>query len=210
MSSFWGFSVEYTSNRSDWFLLPNVLDVQLPKEYDGKRFPLQLSLEPATWKSLLSLVTSSRSIYSCIDLDCEPRVFESISDRNTGSLNLRLLIFSWLSGELFAVNMKHYPPSSGIQRWWKLQSDERPLSSVKLVLCGWIVLRCGLLPDGIVQPRFWPRRTLGCIRGLWGFHGDTITANILKRLFIINHMAVDLWNTVVILEEPKVLFIQQD
>lgn len=58
----------------------------------------------------------SRYIYSCIDLDFEPRVFESISDRNTDSLNPRLLIFSWLSGELFAVNMKHYPPSSGILR----------------------------------------------------------------------------------------------
>lgn len=26
------------------------------------------------------------------------------------------LIFIWLSDELFAVNMKHYPPSSGIPR----------------------------------------------------------------------------------------------
>lgn len=43
-----------------------------------------------------------------------------------------------------------------------------------------------------------------------GFHGDTITANILKRLFIINHMAVDLLHTVVMLEEPKVLYVQLD
>lgn len=58
-------------------------------------------------------------------------------------------------------------------------------------------MRCGLLPDGNVQPRFWPRRALGCNSRFLGFHGDTITANILKRLFIINHMAVDLLNTVV-------------
>lgn len=165
MSSFWGFSVEYTSNRSDWFLLPNVSDVQLPKEYDGKR-----------WKSLLSLFTSSRFIYSRIDLDCEPRVFESISDRNTGSLNLRLLIFSWLSGELFAVNMKHYPPSSGIQRgesyramkghsavWNWCSVDE---------LC-WVVVCCRMVTYSLVFG----------LAGLWaairGFSGFMVTQSLL-------------------------------
>lgn len=116
MSSFWGFSAQCTSNRADWFLLPNVSNAQLPKVYDSKRFPFS-----GHWNSNLKVApfafySFSRSIYSCIDLDCEPRVFELISDRNPGSLNLRVLIFSWLSGELFAVNMKHYPPSSGIQR----------------------------------------------------------------------------------------------
>lgn len=80
---------------------------------------LQLSPGPVTPSCPFSFFLPfffSWRIRSCIDLDFEPRVFESISDRNAGSLNPRLLIFRWISGELFAVNMKHYPPSSGIPR----------------------------------------------------------------------------------------------
>lgn len=165
-------------------------NAQLPKIYDNIRND-KIALTGTSNCAIapIAFYSFSRYSYLCIDLDFEPRVFESISDRNTGSMNPRFLIFSWLSGELFAVNIKHYPSPQAFR--------EEKVRAMKGLSAVWNWCSVDELSECFC--RMVTYSVVSGLAGLWAAFANA--ADTLKTLFIINHKAVDLLNTKVLLAQ---------